>query len=258
MRIAASAAVLFTLAGCARYKHDVAPSRVDSAPEPRVHVLDGRDQRSIADNTRQSPYDGLLQRLQQELGSNSPRIVLLWDAELPENDGGWQGQDRLSLYSNGAVNDKRASLAAHLSHEAFARPRLEGVTPSHRNATEANVTGILLQAGLKLSDLKVANLRAQPSVGQDEVYHQVKALLDNAVVSLEVFNSGNATAVRVRDLETASLLAYAHITHDSVYSRTTPRRIFGNERPTLAEDPAATATFAAVGSTLLDGLRRRR
>jgi hypothetical protein len=262
MRIAVKAlvSIIALTQGCVQFKHSTPPANANLPPERQrgPTIIEARHQASLEDPNRRSDYDNLVSQLQTALGPASPRIVVMWNVDMPEGDGGWQGRERISLKSQGKLDDRRASIAAHLSHEVFSRPRLESHTPDHRDAIEANITGMLLKLGANMTDLKVAALRAQPTVGQDEVYHQVKAMLDNATLCLEIATLNGATAVRVRDLSTASLLAYASLNHQQIYSQTSPRKIFNGERVSFDQDPESVATFAAVGATLLDGLKRRQ
>jgi len=100
-------------------------------------------------------------------------------------------------------------------------------------------------------------MNKQQQLSQDEVYHQVKTLLDGARYALEisVSSDGRKTAVRVRDLEKSRLLGYGFYTQTDVLKNTKKRQIFPGPQPDYhGVNDAEAATFAAVARTLIDAL----
>lgn len=259
---AAAAALALGALGCAQNYRTVAPSMVaeQSSPTPAASPdVDARQQGSFEDTSRPRRFADAPARLRKAVEKGSPRVVLMWNIDLPETDGGWETYERGYFAAEAVGRDVRASLAGYYAKEAFRRVRLEDRSPDHREQLDANVTGLLLECGVKLADLKVATLKAQPTLDQDQVYRQIKAMLDTAELAVEVavLDHADRIAVRVRDLKTAQLLAYTHVDRERVFRDSSPRRILGSQSVLFDRDEASIAAFGVVASTLVDGLARR-
>ncbi|RMF18822.1 MAG: hypothetical protein D6761_01680 [Candidatus Dadabacteria bacterium] len=252
--------VIAALAGCTTFQPTV-PRQSAPAPTPYTQpdAESVRHQPVMDAAATEGRYDRVVPRLKEALAGRKVRVAIFWDAVIPESDGGWQADSRLSLELDHHVSQPQATtseqLAVALSREFFSRPSLESGTPPAQDPLAAFVVGRLLDAGAEVADLKLAALRAQPELDKDQVYRRIRTLIEQADLVVEVFTQGDRIAVRVRDVREARLRAIDSQTVGDVVRRSRPIRILdgaGVDARSVTDRQAA--ALAVVASALRQAL----
>ena len=248
-----AAGILF---GCTTFQ-PTAPRQTAPAPQPYTppDAESVRHQEVMSQSAAVRRYDRVVPRLRDALKGKSVRVAIFWDAVVPENDGGWQAGSRVSLeldhqttHPQGTTSEQ---LALALSRQFFSRPSLEQGAPSAQDPLASFVVGRLLAAGVEVADLKVAALRTQPELDQDEVYKRVRTLIEQADLVIEAFAQGDRIAVRVRDVRDARLRAIDNQTIDAVLAQSRVARILDGAGVDARSVPEREAAALAVVATAL-------